>query len=557
MTTTSSEAQSSWLESKRGRTLIENLTAYLFLAPAALIIFTFGLFPVAFAFFVSLHEWQRFPEEYRGLDSYVEAIGNLAFVLFFWIAIAAAAYGVYTLWRMYQNAEAEKTRSALTLIIPGAALTAAMFAFINWFFLLLLKILDVPVRLQGQEKSTQIFVAEFLASFRFEEVLTAANTMWLLLIVALLLMGIFLRLIRISDRMNYLIMAVRGIFALGTSFLLMQLTWSEIQLALADAQAAGESLPIWSQIIFISAGTALIGFALWLWNRTVHDHAQQWTVPRLFLVAAAVVGAVLLIMYLPPALADAEPDVIQGFKVVTLYALFSVPITLALGLALAVLLYQNIRAKGLFRIIYFLPYITPFVATSIVFSLLFSHRTGSPINQFIGMFGIEPQRWLLEPKGIFQMLFGDAVPDALAGPGLALCVIILYSIWTYAGYGTVIFLAGLGNIPTDVYESAKIDGANGWQQFRHMTLPLLSPVTFFLLLISTIGTLQAFTQIYLMRRAGAYTAVDTINIYIYQEITGGRPDYAFGSAMAFVLFAVILILTLIQNRIAGRRVFYG
>jgi ABC-type sugar transport system permease subunit len=557
MTAISSEAKSSWLNTKRGRILIENLTAYLFLAPATLIIFIFGLFPVAFAFFVSLHEWQRFPEEYRGLDSYVEAIGNLAYVVFFWIALAAAVYGIYALWRMVQDTGANKTRPALALIIPGAALAAALFAFINWFFLLLLKILDVPVRLQGQEKSTAIFVAEFLASFRFEEVLTAANTMWLVLLVALTLTGLFLWLMRVPERTGYLMMAWRGTFALGTGFLLAQLTWSEMQVALAEAQAAGASLPIWSQIIFISTGAALIGFALWFWNHTVNDHAQQTTIPRFVLIAAAIVGAVMLIMYLPPALADADKDVIQGFKVATLYAIFSVPITLALGLALAVLLYQNIRAKSLFRVIYFLPYITPFVATSIVFSLLFSHRTGSPANQFIGFLGQEPQRWLLEPKGIFQLLLGDAVPNALAGPGLALCVIILYSVWTYAGYGTVIFLAGLGNIPTDVYESAKIDGANGWQQFRHMTLPLLSPVTFFLLLVSTIGTLQAFTQIYLMRRAGAYTAVDTINIYIYEEITAGRPDYAFGSAMAFVLFGVILVLTLIQNRIAGRRVFYG
>jgi ABC-type sugar transport system permease subunit len=557
MATITSEAKSSWLNTKRGRILIENLTAYLFLAPATLIIFTFGLFPVAFAFFVSLHEWQRFPEEYRGLDSYVEAIGNLAYVVFFWIALAAAVYGIYALWRMVQDTGANKTRPALAFIIPGAALAAALFAFTNWFFLLLLKILDVPVRLQGQEKSTAIFVAEFLASFRFEEVLSAANTMWLVLIVALALTGVFLWLIRVPERTGYLMMAWRGAFALGTSFLLAQLTWREMQVALAEAQAAGASLPIWSQIIFISAGTALTGFALWFWNRTVNDHAQQTTIPRFVLIAAGVVGAVMLIMYLPPALADADKDVIQGFKVATLYAIFSVPITLALGLALAVLLFQNIRAKSLFRVIYFLPYITPFVATSIVFSLLFSHRTGSPANQLIGFFGQEPQRWLLEPKGIFQLLFGDAVPNALAGPGLALCVIILYSVWTYAGYGTVIFLAGLGNIPSDVYESAKIDGANGWQQFRHMTLPLLSPVTFFLLLVSTIGTLQAFTQIFLMRRAGAYTAVDTINIYIYEEITAGRPDYAFGSAMAFVLFGVILVLTLIQNRIAGRRVFYG
>ena len=557
MTTITPKTTSGWFDSRRGRILLENLTAYLFLAPAALIIFIFGLFPVAFAFFVSLHEWQRFPEEYRGLDSYVGAIGNLAFVLFFWIALAAAVYGLYTLWRMLQETGTDKARSGLALIIPGVAIAAALFSFINWFFLLLLKILDVPVRLQGQEKSTQIFVTEFLASFRFEEVVNAANTMWLLMLVAIALTGGLLWLIRVPRRSDYLLMALRGAFALGTSFLLTQLTWNEVQVAIDEASANGESAPVWLQIIFISAGVALIGFALWLWNRTINDHAGEWTLPRLLLVVAAAVGSVMLIMYLPPALANAERDVMLGFQVVTLYAIFSVPITLILGLALAVLLYQKIQAKGLFRIIYFLPYITPFVATSIVFSLLFSHRTGSPINQFITIFGLEPQRWLLEPKGIFRLLFGEGVPDFLAGPGLALCVIILYSVWTFAGYGTVIFLAGLGNIPTDVYESARIDGANGWQQFRHMTLPLLSPVTFFLLLISTIGTLQAFTQIFLMRRAGAYTAVDTINIYIYEEITGGRPDYAYGSAMAFVLFAVILILTLIQNRIAGRRVFYG
>jgi multiple sugar transport system permease protein len=140
---------------------------------------------------------------------------------------------------------------------------------------------------------------------------------------------------------------------------------------------------------------------------------------------------------------------------------------------------------------------------------------------------------------------------------LALVVIILYSVWTYAGYSAVIFLAGLGTIPGDVYEAARIDGANGWQQFRHITLPLLSPTTFFLMLIATIGTFQAFTQIFLMRRPGAFDAVDTINLYIYDEITRSSPDYAYGSAMAFVLFAVILTLTLIQNRIVGRKVFYG
>jgi ABC-type sugar transport system permease subunit len=174
------------------------------------------------------------------------------------------------------------------------------------------------------------------------------------------------------------------------------------------------------------------------------------------------------------------------------------------------------------------------------------------------MLNVERQSWLLEPTGIFRLLFGAGVPDVLVGPGLALVVIIVYNIWVYAGYSTVIFLAGLGNIPPELYEAARIDGANKWHQFRHVTLPLLSPTTFFLMLIATIGTFQAFTQIFLMRRPGAFKAVDTINIYIYEEIrNAANPDYAYGAAMAFVLFGVILILTLIQNRIIGRRVFYG
>jgi multiple sugar transport system permease protein len=171
--------------------------------------------------------------------------------------------------------------------------------------------------------------------------------------------------------------------------------------------------------------------------------------------------------------------------------------------------------------------------------------------------GIDQQNWLLEPKGIFELLFGPNIPEWLVGPGLALVVIMIYNTWVYAGYSAVIFLAGLGNISKELYEAAKIDGASNWAQFRFITLPLLSPTTFFLILIATIGTFQAFTQIFLLRKPGAYDSVDTINLYIYQEVTATTPDYAYGSAMAFVLFAVILLLTLFQNRIADRRVFYG
>lgn len=546
-----------FFNTKRGRTVLENLTAYAFLAPAAIIIFVFGIFPVAFAFFVSLHRWRRFPDEYRGLDSYVDAIGNFGYVVFFWLAIGFMVAGLYMLWQLYRQSDADTTLwQRLIALIPSIALTASTLAFVNWFFILLPFVLDVPRRLQGQEKNTQIFVGEFFNSFQFPEVLAAATMMNLLVLAGVVITGIYLWAARWRQHSNNLVIGFRACIALAAGYFIFVLTLSEIQTAIAAAQEAGEGAPIWTQIIMISAGAGLIGFALLMWQSAT-DTANKYFFPRAMVTVAAVIGGVLLVMFLPPAFAGADRDVLQGFNVTVMYSLFAVPTQLSLGLLLAVLLFQKIRFKSFFRIVYFLPYITPFVATSIVFSLLFSHRAGSPINQLLRTFGIEEQNWLLEPRGIFELIFGEGIPEFLVGPGLALVVIIIFSIWVYAGYCTVIFLAGLGNVPEEVYEASRIDGANWWNQFRHITIPLLSPTIFFLILISTIGTFQAFTQVFLMRQPGVYDAVDTINIYIYNEIQTTRPNYAYGSAMAFVLFAVILVLTIIQNRVAGRRVFYG
>ena len=549
--------ETGFFQSKRGRNLIENLTAYAFLTPAFIIIFTFGLFPVAFAFFVSLHRWRRFPEGWRGLDNYVNALGNFAYIAFFWLAIGAFIYGIYTLWRLWKETGKAQERASLSLLIPGIALTVSIFAFINWFFTLIPVIFDVPVRLRGQELSREIFVGEFFNSFSFPQVIEAANWMYLAIIISTILIAGFIYLLKTKRTQYYLsLILVAGLGFMASAWIL-NLTLVEVNLAIAEAQDAGEALPIWSQTIMISAGAVLLGFALWLWNRTVNDQETRLYVLRLIAVIVAVVGAIFLIRELPLALAEADDDVFQGFSVTVMYSIFSVPFQLAIGMVMAVLLFQQIKAKSLFRVVFFMPYITPFVATSVVFALLFSPNENSLVNQMVGFFGIEAQAWLQEPQGIFQLMFGEAVPNWLAGPGLALVVIIIYNIWIYAGFSSVIFLAGLGNIPEDVYEAAKIDGANSWHQFRFITLPLLSPTTFFLILIATIGTFQAFTQIFLMRRTGAFDAVNTINLYIYDEITRSSPNYAYGSAMAFVLFAVILILTLVQNRIAGRRVFYG
>lgn len=544
-----------FFETQRGRVILENLTAYLFLAPAGLIIFLFGLFPVAFAFFVSLHQWRRFPGEYRGLDSYVEAVGSFAYIAFFWLALGLFAYAAYSLWRLWRESEDERT--GLAQFIPGIAIAVATMAFINWFFKLLPFVLNVPIRMRGLEITRELFIEEFFKSFRFEPALSAANWMWLSLGVAIVLTMIIYRLLRTPHSGRFMLLS----FFAGMTFiggaLLLQLTINEINVAIQEALEAEESLPIWSQIIFISAGFGLLFAAYYTWTRATNSHDERDFMLSAFAAILLIIGAVLLIVELPKALSAGDDDVFRGFNVTVMYAVFSVPLQLTLGLGLAVLLFQNIRGKSFFRMIYFLPYITPFAATSVIFTLLFSHRSGSPANRMLQTIGLDTQVWLQSPRGIFQVIFGNIVPDQLAGPALALVVIILYTVWVYAGYSAVIFLAGLGGIPKEMYEAARIDGANSWQQFRFITLPLLSPTTFFLTLIATIGTFQAFTQIFLLRQPGSYNAVDTINIYIYEELRSSAPDYAYGSAMAFVLFGVILVLTLVQNRYAQRRVFYG
>ena len=170
---------------------------------------------------------------------------------------------------------------------------------------------------------------------------------------------------------------------------------------------------------------------------------------------------------------------------------------------------------------------------------------------------IPAQQWILEQTGILRLLFGPTVPQSLAGPSLALIVIMIYTIWTYIGYDTAIFLAGLVNIPNELYEAARIDGADGWSVFRYITLPLLSPTTFFLSLIAVIGTLQAFTQIWILRTPSSAASVDTVSVYIFRTIQSADPNMGYGSAMSVVLFVAILLLTMAQNRIAEKQVFYG
>jgi multiple sugar transport system permease protein len=237
------------------------------------------------------------------------------------------------------------------------------------------------------------------------------------------------------------------------------------------------------------------------------------------------------------------------------YAILSVPVQLGIGLVLAYLLFQKLRGKSFFRMALFLPYVTSTVASAAVWARLYSPDIGL-INQLLQGIGLKPLQWLLEDKGIFTLIANDlgvTLPPGVTGPSLALVAIIIYTTWVFVGYDMTIFLAGLGNIPGELYEAARIDGADGWNLFRNITLPLLSPTTFFLSLITIIGTFKAFNHIWVMTQGDNGTTTASILIY-KQMYLFQRAGYA--SALAFLLFTVILVVTIVQNRVAGQRVNY-
>ncbi|MDD2332084.1 MAG: sugar ABC transporter permease, partial [Candidatus Cloacimonetes bacterium] len=184
--------------------------------------------------------------------------------------------------------------------------------------------------------------------------------------------------------------------------------------------------------------------------------------------------------------------------------IFVVPASIVFSLFFAVLLNSVKRFQGLFRSVYFLPFVTSLVAVSIVWKIIFNTQTGLA-NVFLGIIGIEPQKWLAESTGIYTLIFshfGISLPAWAGGPSQALFAIIIMTIWKGLGYNTIIYLAGLQNISKDYYEAAEIDGAGKFRQFFRITLPLVSPTTYYVLMMTTIVSFQAFAQVYLMTGDG-------------------------------------------------------
>ena len=249
-----------------------------------------------------------------------------------------------------------------------------------------------------------------------------------------------------------------------------------------------------------------------------------------------------------------DPDFLRSLLLTLVYAVGTVPLEMAAGLALALILHQRLRFRGLFRVLYFLPYVTSQIAVALVWGWVFNPSYGAA-NGLLAAIGAPPQRWLLEPGGIIA-------PDA--PPSLALAAIMLVTVWYYLGFHAVVFLSGLTSIPSELIDAARIDGAAGFKLFRHITFPLLSPTTYFLLLIATIGATTSFNLIYVMGGGGqafgcAGNPLGTTQVaalFVFDRFWC-QTELGYASAAAFTLGLAVLALSALNGRFFSRRVVYA
>ena len=245
------------------------------------------------------------------------------------------------------------------------------------------------------------------------------------------------------------------------------------------------------------------------------------------------------------------------------FVLFVVPLQTALALALAVLLNNRfLKGRSFFRTAFFFPSVTSSIATTLVFLFLFSG--GGAVNALLDFVGIRGPNWMADSRGVFHQLlrpFGvDSAPgwartqvfnlswwDWLSGPSVAMCVIITLVIWTTSGTFMLMFLAGLQNISEEVLEASEVDGATPWQRFRLVMLPQLRPTLILVLTLGLIATWQVFDQIYL---TGNNPATVTPAVLSYSQ-SFQNSAFGIGAAIAFLLFALIIVLAAVQRRLVG------
>ncbi len=229
-----------------------------------------------------------------------------------------------------------------------------------------------------------------------------------------------------------------------------------------------------------------------------------------------------------------DPRFWHSLRVTFTYALVAVPLNLILGMGLALLLNTKVPGLSIWRTIYYMPSVVSGVAVAVLWRFIFNPRFGI-INWLLSLVGIKGPGWL-------------------ASPDWALPALIIMSVWSVGG-GMIIYLAGLQGIPTTLYDAAQVDGANRWQQFWHITLPMMSPVIFYNLIIGMIAAFQYFTEAFVMTGGGPADATLFYNLYLYLNAFKYL-DMGYASALAWVLFVIVLALTLLVFKSSAVWVYY-
>lgn len=235
-----------------------------------------------------------------------------------------------------------------------------------------------------------------------------------------------------------------------------------------------------------------------------------------------------------------DPAVAKSLMNTLIFAALRVPLSMALALGLAMLLLKAGRASGFFRTLFYLPVMTPSVAVGILFLLLFNGNVGL-INHVLGLVGVQGPAWTTD--------------GAWVKPGL-----VLTSLWS-VGSTVIIYFAALKNVPQDLYEAAELDGVGRWNRFRHVTLPQISGTLFFTLIVNTIAALQTFTEAYTAFFGSSNSQTYSNDaalfyvVYLFQQAFQYM-HMGYASALAWLLFLVILVITIVQAKVSKRFVYY-
>ncbi|KAA0965570.1 sugar ABC transporter permease [Sporosarcina sp. ANT_H38] len=224
----------------------------------------------------------------------------------------------------------------------------------------------------------------------------------------------------------------------------------------------------------------------------------------------------------------------KSLRNTVLYTILYIPIGVSISLLLAFAL-NKVKGKELYRIFYFMPVVTSSVSVGVIWMWILNGDFGI-LNQLLGVFGIAGPQWLTNTS-------------------LVMISIVMLSVWWQVGFNMIIFLAGLQGISKSYYEAADIDGASGFQKFRHITLPMLSPTTFFVTIMAIISSFQVFDQAYVMTMGGPAKSSYTIVYHIY-ELAFVNFRMGESAAAAIILFTIIMIFTLIQFKVSKRWVHY-